>query len=54
MRFLDKLVSKQTFDQKLNINSITCSMLESPSTSDDDDMENSSSKSTVLEPTINR
>ena len=34
------------------INAITCSMLESPSTSDDDEMKNGASKSTCLEPTI--
>ena len=52
MRFLDKLVSKQESDQKLMINVINCSMLESPSTSGYDEMDNGVSKSTVLEPTI--
>ena len=49
MRFLDKLVLKQDFGKKLLINAITCSMFESPSTSDYDDMDNGVSKSTVLE-----
>ena len=40
MRFLYKLVLKQEFDKKLMINEITCSMLDSPSTSDYDDMDN--------------
>ena len=48
MRFLEKLVPKQKFDQKSMINMITCSMLESPPTSDYDEMENGVSKSTVL------
>ena len=48
MRFLDKLVLKHHFDKKLMINEITCSILDSPSTSDYDDMENGVSKSTVL------
>ena len=34
------------------LNVITCSMLESPSTSDGDDMDNGVSKSTFLEPKI--
>ena len=45
---LDKLVLKQDVDKKLIINAIACSMLESPSTSDYDDIENSVYKSTVL------
>ena len=49
MRFLEKLVLKQDVDNKLMINDITCSMLEYPSTSDDDDMENGVFKPTVLE-----
>ena len=53
MRFLDKLVLKQNFDLQLIINMITCSMLQYPSTSDYDDMENGVSKSTLLQPTIN-
>ena len=52
MRFLDKLVLKQDIDKKLWINGITCSMLESPSTYENDDMGNGVSKSTVLEHTI--
>ena len=52
MRFLDKLVLKQNIDHKLTINLITCSILESPYTSDYDDMKNDVSKSTLLEPTI--
>ena len=50
MMFLDKLVLKQYFDEKLTINAITCSMLECPSTSDDADMNNGVSKSTSSEP----
>ena len=38
MRFLYKLILKQGIDKKLTINVITCSMLESPSTSDYDEM----------------
>ena len=52
MWFLYKLILKQGIDKKLTINVITCSMLESPSTSNDDDMENDVYKSTPLEPTI--
>ena len=52
MRFLDKKVSKQKFDHKLMINEINCSMLESTSTSDYEEMDNDVSKSKVLEPTI--
>ena len=48
MRFLDKLVLEQKFDQKLMINMITCSMLEYPYTYDYDDMENGVYKSTFL------
>ena len=33
MRFIDKLVAKLFFDQKLIINKVTCLMLESLSTS---------------------
>ena len=40
MGFLDKLVLKKNFDQKLIINYITCSMLEYPYTSGYADMEN--------------
>ena len=47
MKFLDKLVLKQDVDNKLMMNVITCSMLESPNTSDDNDIENGVSKSTV-------
>ena len=36
-RFLDKLVLKQNFDQKLMINYINCSMMDYPSTCDDTD-----------------
>ena len=53
MRFLDKLVLKK-IDPKLTIKAITCSMLESPSTSDYDEIENGVSKSTVLEPMIKK
>ena len=52
MMFLDKLLLKQDVDNKLTINSITFSMLEYPSTSDDDDMDNGVYKWTILEPTI--
>ena len=48
MMSVDKLLLKQNFNHKLMINVITCSMLESPSTSDYDDMDNGVSKSTVL------
>ena len=48
MRFIEKLVLKQYFDNKLMLNVITCSMLEYPSYSDCDDMGNGVSKSTVL------
>ena len=48
MRFLDKLAPKQDFDQKLMINTIYFSILDSPSTSDYDEMENGVSKSTFL------
>ena len=50
--FLDQLLLKQDADKKLIINAITCSMLEYPLTSGDDEMENGVSKSIVLEPTI--
>ena len=40
MRFLDKVLLKQDFDKKIMINTITCSMLESPSTSDYYDTDN--------------
>ena len=43
---------RQNFDNKQMINAITCSMLESPSTSDYNDMDNDVSKSKVLEPMI--
>ena len=52
MRFLDNLLLKQDVDKKLMINAITCSVLQSPYTSGDDDMENGVYKSTLLEPTI--
>ena len=39
-RFLEKLVLKQNVEKILLINEITCSVLESPSTSDDDEMKN--------------
>ena len=52
MRFLDKLVPKQYLVKKLVIHAITCSMLESPSTSDYGEMDNGVSKSNFLEPTI--
>ena len=52
MRFLDKLVLKKDVDKKLMINSITCSILESPSYSDDDDTYYVFSESKVLEPKI--
>ena len=52
MRFLEKLVLKHDLDQKLIINVITCSILESKSTSGYDDIYNSVPKSTVLEPAI--
>ena len=51
MRFLDKLVLKQNFDQKLMTSLITCSILESPSTYYYDDIYGGVSRSTVLEPT---
>ena len=44
MSFLEKLVLKQNFDKKLIIIEITSSMLESPSTSDYYEMNNSVSK----------
>ena len=44
MRFLDNFVWKQNVDNKLMITELTCSMLESPSTSDDDDMNTGLSK----------
>ena len=37
MRFVEKLVLKQDVDNKLIINEITCSILESSSTYNDDD-----------------
>ena len=40
MRFLDKLALKQDFYKKLIINVITCSMLESTSTSSYEYMDN--------------
>ena len=39
-RFLDKLIFKQDVDNKSMINVITCSILESPPSSDYDDMDN--------------
>ena len=53
IRFLDKLVLEKKIDQKLMMTAITCSMLESPSTSNYDEMDNGISKSIVLEPTTN-
>ena len=41
MRFLDKLAPKQDFDQKLMINTIYFSILDSPSTSDYEDINSS-------------
>ena len=38
--------------KKMMTNAITCSILDSPSTSDDDDMNKGDSKSTRFEPTI--
>ena len=52
MRFLDTLLLKQDVDKKSVIIMITCSMLEYPSTSDDDEMNNGISKSTILEHAI--
>ena len=51
MRFLEKSLLKQ-IDHKLMINTITCSMLESPYTYYYDDVDNGVSKSILLEPTI--
>ena len=48
MRSLDKIVLTQKNHRKLMINVMTCSMLESPSTSDNDEKDNGVSKSTVL------
>ena len=50
--FSRKVCFEKYFDQKLMINVIACSMLESPYTSDYDEMGNVDSKPTVLEPTI--
>ena len=47
-RFLEKLVFKQDVGNKLTINGINFSMLESPSTSYDNETNNGVSKSTVL------
>ena len=47
MRFLDKLALKQVVDNKLMINDINFSTLDSPSTSNDDKVDNGVSKSTV-------
>ena len=52
MRFLKTLVLKQKFDQELMINKITCSMLESISTSEYDATCNGVSELTVLETII--
>ena len=52
MRYFYKLLLKQEVDKKSMIDIINCSMLESLSTSDDNEMENGVSKSTALEPTI--
>ena len=51
VRFLDKLVLKQNFYQKLMTSLITCSILEFPSTYYCDDIYGGVSRSTVLEPT---
>ena len=51
-RFLENSVLKRKFDKNLIINAITWSMLESLLNSDDDDMDNGVSKSTILEHTI--
>ena len=51
MRFLDNFLFKQIFDKRMMITEITCSMLESPSTSNDDDMRTGASKSTRSEST---
>ena len=48
MRFLERLVLKQDVGQKITLNVITCSMLDSPCTSDCDDMDNCTSKSKLL------
>ena len=52
MKYLDKLVLKQTIGQKLMINAIGCSILGSPSTTYYDEMYNGVYKSTVLESTV--
>ena len=52
MMLLDKLVLKQDVDNKLIINVITCSILESLYTSDYAEMENGVFKLTCLELTI--
>ena len=52
MMLLDKLVLKQDVDNKLILNVITSSILESPSTSDYGEMDNGVLKSTCLERTI--
>ena len=48
MRFLEKLVSKLNFDKKSIITAITCSMLDSTPTSDDEETSKGVSKSTHL------
>ena len=53
MSVLDILVLKQDVDKKLTMNTISCSLLESSSTSDDNEMDNGVYKSTVLEPIKN-
>ena len=45
---------EKNYYHKLMINATTCSILESPSTYDYDEMYNGVYKSTVLEPTIKR
>ena len=40
MSLIDKLLLKQIFDQKIMINVNTCSIFESPSTSEYDEMDN--------------
>ena len=52
IRLLETLVLKQDVDKKLMINVITCSILECPSTFDDDETNSGVYKSTVLEHTI--
>ena len=53
IRFLDKFLLKQNVDLKLIITAMTCSMLESSSTYDYDEINTDVSRSTCLEPTLN-